>query len=68
MENVDKCENCKKNIEFCGLIWIPKWGPLKDFKLRFDTVGCVNEYKKKYSDYVEDTVGYESQCTNVRSE
>lgn len=62
------CENCKKEIEYVGLIWIPKYGPLKDFKLRFDTVACVNEYKKKYSGYMEDAVGYESTVTNVRGD
>jgi len=65
---MDQCENCKKPIEFCGLIWIPKWGRLKDFKLRFDTVDCVNEYKKKYSDYMENVVGYESTVTNIRGD
>lgn len=64
----DNCENCKKPIEFVGLIWIPKYGPLKDFKLRFDTTDCVKAYHDKYSDYMEERGGWESQNTNIKED
>jgi hypothetical protein len=59
---MDQCENCKKPIEYVGLIWIPTYGQLKDFKLRFCSTTCVEAYKNKYSDFV----GHESQCTNFK--
>lgn len=62
---MNKCEKCKKEIEFSGLVWTPDYGPLRDFHLYFDTVDCVNAYKEEYSKYVEDMVGYESQNTNI---
>ena len=65
VEMTDQCENCHENIDFVGLIWIPLYGPLKDFKLRFDTVKCVEEYKSKYFAYMGDRVGHEGQCTNI---
>jgi hypothetical protein len=58
---MNKCENCKKDIEFVGLIWTPEYGPLKGFRLYFDNVECVEAYKEKYAD----EVGFESQCLNV---
>lgn len=59
------CEVCKKPIEFVGLIWTPEYGPLKGFRIYFDTVECVNKFKADYSKYMEDRVGFESQCLNV---
>lgn len=63
---LDKCENCKKDIEYVGLVWIPPYGPLKDFKLRFDTMECVTKYKEKYFKEIEEDTGYESQNTNIK--
>ena len=65
---MERCENCKKPIEFVGVLWIPSYGPLRNFSLRFDTVACSKEYQDKYSKYSEEMVGYESQCTNIKGE
>lgn len=63
---MDKCELCKKPIEFVGIIWTPPYGKLKGFKLYFDTVDCAGKFKEQYSKMMEDIVGYESQCLNVK--
>lgn len=63
---MDKCERCKKPIEFVGIIWTPEYGKLKGFRLYFDTVDCAKAFKEEYSKCMEEHVGYESQCTNVK--
>lgn len=65
---MDKCELCKKPIEFVGIIWTPNYGKLKGFRLYFDTVVCVKNFKEQYYKAMEERVGYESQNTNIKEE
>lgn len=65
MSLMDKCERCKKNIDFVGIIWTPEYGPLKGFRLYFDTVNCSKLFREEYYSKIEKDVGHESQCLNV---